>query len=652
MRKWVVSVFSLIGIVAGIGGSFYWLNQEETLVVPTPPREEAFEMEVASRFIADGRFVEALAIIRQYEPEMERYSANGKQWLRLMIDVSEKQGNIQQLRILHRSFPEAFDSNERAALTIADQCVVDRKAKDYQNIRSLWKGKEEQKEKWLFLDVKMLAQEGRLSEGIALLKCQPLENQKSELKRLSHLALFHLKEQNPRLAWDSLNQAYKLSPHDPEIRSYRGKVLEMMGKKQLALGEYLSALREHPDNLFLIDQAAEFHLRQKNYAEAIDLWTKALPPPSLDHIWLKTLFWGRITIPAQFEWKEEESPRGNLRPLVNYLLALKPGEFWDAAAFAELEAIQTPLSHHQTIFWLRLLAELKQGNEALAYELIAKNPFKWESWDPVLEQGLSQILACRQQKELESWVQDAPLLYPERTFFEELNTYAKRGDSLDGYPSPLKEILNSKHAFTAALLAAGWNEAALSMYNGESLSEILPAWVACRLTQALWENRHAGEALRFASKQEKSPELSLMIGELLIEKGELEVARASLHHLVEEPEVGLRAVQLVSELYQKEGLYAQAKQFIEQFPAFRDSVMGKEALARIALKQGDEDSARRLYGSIQDESVDAKAYFVRKAMEERNWAQAKALTLNMLAEFPTDPFWLETLKKIKEGQPK
>ncbi|CCB85378.1 putative uncharacterized protein [Parachlamydia acanthamoebae UV-7] len=655
MRKWVVSILSLIGIAAVIGGSFYWLNQEETLAVPKTHMEEALEMQVATRFVEDGRFAEALAIIRQYEPEMERYSASGKQWLRLMIDASEKQGNIQQLLILHRSFPDAFDANEKAALTIADKCVLDQKTKEYQCIRSLWEGQEGQKEKWLFLDVEMLARAGRLSDAITLLKFQPLGDQKSELKRLSHLALLHLKDQNPRMAWDYLNQAHKLSPHDPEIRSYRGKVLETIGKKQLAFSEYLAALQEHPDNLFLIDQAAEFQLRQKNYVDAIDLWTRGLPLPSLDTIWLKALFWSRMTTPAQFNWKEEKAPRGKLRPFINYLLVLKPGEFWDAHAFAQLNASEVYLNNQQATFWLQMLAELKQGNEEAAYQLIAKNPFKFESWNPELEQALRQIISYRQRKELESFdelLKNESAPHPEDTLFSELNTYVRSGFRPDEFPQPLKEILESDHAFTVALLAAGWNEAALAMYNGRDLSENIPDWVAYRLTHALWENRNAEEALRFALGQKKSPELSLTIGELLIERGDIDVARARLHNLVGEPEVGLRAIQLVSELYQKQGLYGQAKKFIEQFPDFSDSIMGKEALARIALKQGDEYSARMFYRSIQDESADAKAYFVRKAIEEKDWGQAKALTLSMLVESPTDSFWLDTLKKIKEEQQK
>ena len=104
-------------------------------------------------------------------------------------------------------------------------------------------------------------------------------------------------------------------PQNPEILSYRAKLLETVGKNSLALAEYVSAIQTDPKNPFLKDQLAEFYMRQRQYPYALEVWKESLTPPSLDLIWLKAVFWNKIVMQLKFDLNSIKMPQGKLEPL-------------------------------------------------------------------------------------------------------------------------------------------------------------------------------------------------------------------------------------------------------------------------------------------------------------------------------------------------
>ena len=116
---------------------------------------------------------------------------------------------------------------------------------------------------------------------------------------------------------------------------------------------------------------------------------------------------------------------------------------------------------------------------------------------------------------------------------------------------------------------------------------------------------------------------------------------AALDHLSklakEDNDVGMRAAWLISLILIDKGQFAEAKAIIESQPRLAENVLGKETLARIALLEGNNDLANKLYQSLEKVSAEAKSYLARKAFMDKDWKKAHELTEDLLREYPTVP---------------
>jgi len=147
--------------------------------------------------------------------------------------------------------------------------------------------------------------------------------------------------------------------------------------------------------------------------------------------------------------------------------------------------------------------------------------------------------------------------------------------------------------------------------------------------------------------------LSMVMGELLIASGSPEAGLDKLQQLTErEDDIGYRAAWLISLLYIEQERYDEAKELISNHDRLNDDVLGKETLARIALLQGDQEQARRLYSALEDESWEAKSYLARQAFLEEDWGRARELTEELLREFPNNMLLHKNLRQIIEEQAK
>lgn len=661
MRKISLLFLAMVCII-GAGLTFnYWPSiKHRWHKLMANKQEQLQEIQAAKDLLNQGKPDAALEIIHRNAENIENHSEIGKEWLDLLIRASTATFNTPQLMSLYDYYPKAFDSQEKAALLVAAAYIASGRTRDYQQIRDTWKGRETTPESWFVLDADKLIQEGKSKEAVELLKSRSFQG-KADTARLVHLALLSVME-NPKEAWDYLTQAHTKDPENPDILSYRARLLETIGKDSQALYEYLDAIHVDPKNMYLKDQLAEFYLRQKEYANALEVWKEILKNPSSakDFIWIKALFWSKVLHPLQIDWKTIKLPHSKLDPFINYLVSLQPGEFWNKSEFEKLDNYQQYLNTQQSTYWLRLLQYLKEGKDNAAYELLQFNPFVAFSWNPDLEKALKRILTYRKTGMLteagEVGKHGEPLTQPDAVklqenapqFFGELEIYAHtQPNDKNKMPASLKELLTSSDAFSAAMLAAGWEEAAIDLSKLSVYPATFPDWVAFSMTQAIKSNRGINEALKYATLQQPSPMLSMIVGELLIASHHYDAALERLKKLYKDKDqIGKRSAWLMSLIYMDRGEYKEAESTINAQPLLEKDLLGQETLARISLLEGNTARADKIYTSLVDRSPEAKSYLARKAYEEKDWPKAKELTEALLRDYPTNMIIQQNYKKI------
>jgi thioredoxin-like negative regulator of GroEL len=663
MRKMFFLTLAFVIAIGLVLSYFYWPSIQHLWKKWTYNREEETqEIEKTKQLLNQNKPEEAFEIIKLHSDNINANTDTGKQWLDLLILASEATFNIPELMQLYEYYPKEFDRHEKASIMVANAYVSSGRTRDYQEIRNNWKGRETKPETWFVLDADKLLEEGKRKEAQDLLKSRTYPGP-ADIPRLVRLALLNALE-NPKESWDYLTQAYTKDPHNQEVLSYRGKLLETYGQNSQALLEYLAALQTDPKNLFLKDQLAEYYLRQKQYTNAMGLWQESLKEPSLDYIWIKTYFWNKMVLPLQFDWKGAKHPNGKLSPYLDYLLSLPRGQFWNASEFDNIPDHDKYLTTQQSTFWLRLLQYLKEGREKEAYTLLQYNPFSFASWNPMLEQSLKRILLYRKtggfteepqkmkMEDLKKEAKTASVSVNVNTpfFFAQLEYFAKNPPSeTNKLPSSLVELLKGPEVFSAAFLAAGWDEAALALNKMPVIPKGYPEWVPFELTQAMRRNRTIEEALKYASEQNPNPAISMLVGEILITLKNPNEALNHLNKIYKEPsDIGKRSAWLMSLIYVDQGELQKAEEIIHSQPLLENDVSGKETLARIALIEKKTDVADKIYQSIVTQSPEAKSYLARKAYLDKDLNKAKQLTEELLREYPTNALLQENYKKITE----
>lgn len=667
MRKIQLLATIVVSGAVILGGMVYLTQKQskgqEPVVTHSKATEEA-DLEKTQRLLSKGKVEEALQIIQEYEDQISVRTEMGQKWLSLLIESGMKSANFGQLILLYEAYPRAFEGNEKAALMLADGYILGKRPQEYQKIRDEWRDKATEQETWIILDTDAMLLQGKRSDALRLLKSTQFEGKK-DVDRLVRLALLYVVE-DPKTAWDYLAEAYDLDPQNPDIITYRAKLLESLGKGSLALYEYLGAIQAAPNNLFLRDQLAEFYMRRNQVALALSVWLETLSTPSLDLIWVKALFWSKVITPVNFDWSKASPPTGSDKRFIDYLAGLPKGTFWDEEAFEKLPNAKKFLSSQQVTFWLRLLEALKQGDEKEAANLLQFNYFSQSILNPQLERALRQVISYRatgsfnygaqaltnKAKELPEPIEKAAAKGDE-TFFAQLNQLAddEAINSPHEVPESIQDLLMSEDVFSAIFLVSGWLEAALQLHKMDVLPDDFPEWVAYGLTQAMRTNRSPAEAISFAIKQKKTAPLSILIGELYIADQKPEEALAVLKpFLTDTSDMGYRASWLTSVVYADKHEYDKAKEVIEAQPKLANDPLGKEALARIALLQGNADLADKLYMQLRDQSPEAMSYLARKAFAEKDWKRAQELTEQLLMMFPDSPILRDNLNKIMEEQ--
>lgn len=660
-----IAVF-VAGCVAVIGGVAYW-NSEAP-----PQKEKALsfidsqeDYEKAVAWVKSGHPKKAITVIKKYRQAMEGGSDEGKRWLDLFVEASAEMPDIRQLTILYQFSPEAFEFNEKASLMVAEAFVLTGDNNSYQSIRRAWRGKETMKKDWLSLDADHLVLEGERDRAIKLLESQTLKGS-GDISRLVKLALIKVQD-NPQEAWEHLAEAYEKDPGNAQILSFRGRLLEAGGRSSAALSEYIAATAVDPSNAALREQLADFFIRQKKFLQGLQVLEEAISTLEVsDALMLKVIFWNKVVKPLDIDWSSADIPEGPLKPYLEYLAHMKQWQFWDQKSFSKIENSEKLLAAQPSALWLRVIDALKKGDEEGAEKLLSSSSFTNGSINSDLGTALLRVIRYRTTGSLNVDLPKVGVQKDDGTamgagtsaaipFYSTLEELAKkqRANSHFVVPEPTHKLLMSPFAYSAAFLATEWNEAALELQSQAVVSDDVPDWVAYGLTEALRHNRGNLAALEFATMQHPTPQLELLIAEILLAKNSKDTAVILLEKLAAiEGEVGVRAAWLLSLANLDSGEFDKAKQVIAGNESLAKSTMGTEALARIALAQGEGEAADSFYSSIVGESSEAKSFLARQAYGQKNWEKAKMLTIELLKEYPSSAVLRQNLIKIFEAEKK
>lgn len=442
----------------------------------------------AEALFAAGRHEDSLKIVEAARNEsLDRRSRDS--WRRLEMDIFEKTNDIEGLREMCGRSQRPFGERESAALTLARAEVEEEHFEAFITLRNLWRGREERIEEWLSLDVDALMKQDKDLDAGALLAAHRFTGAKD----CGLAARYALLEAGRDLAQARtlMAEAVGLDPQNPEVYVCRARYLEIKGQDQKALNAYRNALQCRPQDPFLKDHLAEALRRYGSQDDALETWRTALDPPSMGFIWLKTLFWTRVSLPKPMAWEGRTLPRGNLRPLIEFMLQLDPDRFWDARAFAPIAERQPDLLSRQETFWLRVLESLRTNADGEALSLLNLQGFGTRSWNPSLEGALLKIVIYRLRGFLgpstNPGLDDAPTQKSEHPFFLELDEWTQHSGIT--VPEDGKRFLKSSYVFAAACFAAGWWEAGLRLSRNIDLPGDTPQWFMQDLEEA--QRQHA-----------------------------------------------------------------------------------------------------------------------------------------------------------------
>jgi len=628
-------------------GFFYWRSY-----VITAQENRCYE--AAVELLDQSRTAEALTIIRTTKNSVspERY----EEWISLEIRALEQSRNIHRLLYLYGQSPGSFKNHEEASLLVERALLKTQNMQLFNQLRNEWRSHEKRSELWFALDVDTLLSQGKKDEAIVLLNSRKFEA-RADCSRLVRLAILKA-DDNLQEAWSLLEKAYLADPNNPDVRSFRAQILEHTGNMSRARVEYVAAHLCDPDNPLLRDQLAEYYRRQGNYPFALKTWAEGLNQKSLDFLWLKTIFWSKISYPYQIDRPSYSQSESELMPLITYMFDLPPGVFWDKDAMEDNPKVPKLADTRQETYWLRLIQALNEGSETRAMDLLKSNQHKQYSYNPDLERALHIVLVYRRWGVLISPDGvEAPVFQAQgqqHQFFAQLNHLTQVKTALTKkkpIPYKMENLLKSDEAFAAVFLAGGWIEAALALHKISLIPDNFPDWISYGLTQAMRYNRGNQAALEFSAKQKSTASLNLLSAEILLAENHMDEAIGKLSLLSKyKTDIGFRASWLLSLAYLNNGNFDKSKSIVDTHPDLASSITGKELLGRIAINRNNIAEADRIYGSMVNDSLEAKAYLARKAYQKKDWEKARALTEELLIYFPDKLQLRANLETIAQQQ--
>ena len=616
-------------------------------------RREEKSYETAKAIVEHGNVVDAVSIIRAYRAKSKEDPDNAEKWLHVEIEACETMKHVPRLVWMLDNHEEDLLQYEEASLLVARAALETDDIERFQQIRDHWKDRQEMKSAWFFLDVDALLKQREVDEAMALLKSRSFEGN-DDCGRLARLAILTVPSDTEK-AWDYLAEAYTRNPRNSDVRMFRGQFLEVVNRPEEARIEYVAAHLAAPENPFYVDKLADFYRRTGRIDLALQTWTQRLEHPSVDLIWMKTYFWRSVANRVPLKVDHLDPPDGSLKPLVAFLRELPDDQFWDADQFQLVSGQERYVERRQDVFWLHLLQLLKDGSEDEALSMLISNRFRSGSWHPELESRLAQVIKFRQAGSLRPPIPaDPSRMAPTRhQLFELLDKVGFGNPDLvkSGLPPAVKRLLQSDHAFSAVLLAAGWREAALKLQGSGKITADMPDWYAYGMAQAIRLNRDDETALHYARLQPPSDVLSLLIGELQLAEGQSQAAVKQLLPLCRrEDAIGYRATWLSVGAMLDAKDTASARKIAESNRTFAKSLEGQEIIASTWVADDDLDKAATIYGRLGDQSTAGLTFQARQAYSKKDWDEARRITNVLIERYPDEMQLHANLSAITDAE--
>ncbi len=602
------------------------------------------------RSLDQRRPTEALAIISRRTAPSGESPVTAARWLSLEIEAAAKATAIPRLASLHRRAPEALLAHEEACLALARAYLHAGATHDFEEITARWRPISSNTA-WFALDVDRLLLAGDAATAQARLEAARFTGA-ADIPRLTRLAALAADE-NLLSAWNHLADAAQLDPRSPDVRLFRGQILERIGKVQLARVEYVAAHLTDANSPWLADQLAEFYRRQGNPASAVEVWGDSLDRSPTDFAALKWAFWSRVTVAST------NSPQvhvdGPLAPVADFIRALPPGRFWDGDQARSTPEVERLAVSRQEAYWLRLLEALRVGQEQAALDLMRQNSFRGASWAPHIERALVRLLSLRELQSLNPT--DLPSLPPSwavsehHAYLAQIEADAETERQGNPIAADRAAFYQQPEALAMVFVAAGWLNAGLDLAPDARAVRLASPVHAYTWAQALRYARGLQPALDFVRAQSPSRELRLLEAELALGLNQAGAARPLLQALLDgEDAIGDRAAWLLAVLAAEQKDWAAADAVLRQRPGFAASTPGIEIASRIALGQNQHAAAEAGYRKIADRSIEARAYLARQAYARSNWAEARRLTTELIELMPDEMALRANLAAIDKAE--
>lgn len=626
MKRKIAAIIAAAALVTGGGFAFSaWRSH----VIATQRERQERTVVVLLKEHHGGDALALLQLMRREAAGTVLPQAQEARWQKYELAASLQLRDMPLLLALYERLPDLLRSDETASLLVARALIAMKRPDEAAKLRDSWRGREQQKEDWLCYDADECLFRHKPEEAAELLTGTQFSG-KADSGRLLRLAI--LNADKPPEALKYFNAAYAADRANPDLRSFRGQILENAGQARLARVEYTAALAAAPENPLLRDQLAEFYLRQHDYPLALQTLAESLRGNAFDFMWLKAGFWARVIKPLPAGNAPQHCPAGVLQPLAEMIVSLPAEKFWDEKTFERLRFAARYASERQEVFWLRLLQNLKDGRENEAADMLTTNTFKAHPLHSELEGALRIFLKFR-QKHISPAAEDFDQATDDRhQLFESIAAWSK------GQASPETETFAAgPYAFAGAFLAAGWVEAALQLVPSDRALPDAPDWFLYGIAQALRMNRDNATALAFAKKQPPTSLMRLAVGELLLAEGQKDEAAAELKKIAaENSDVGFRAAWLLAASAAEQRKFDESRNTVAAQPRLADSTAGREIVARVTLLQGSEADAARLYSEIESDSAEAKTFLARRAFANKNWDEARRLIRLLTEQFPDE----------------
>ncbi len=536
--------FSIILITALLAffGVIYWpaIENLNTETVNQISLSELQDLQLAESDYKKAKYEETLKMVLKHVDSIDSNSELGREWLSLLVNTAEKTFDLQQLILINEQYPTALGKNEKASLLAAETYLMNGLDKEYSKLRNQWVGRENYEDAWKLFDADYLITIGKHDEGHEFLENQKFQG-KEEITRLIKLALMQAHD-NPQKALDLLAEASKQNPSDLDVYIYKFKLLENLGKRELALKTYQEAILQNPNSVFLYDELAKEYVRKQQYKEAINTWKKALKVVketndiNHDNILTNLIFFDRMIYGKKNDWNQYASLVHQSKPFFNYLTNLKAQEFVNQSEFIKIPLNQEYLANDEITYWLSLLDALKKNDKEKALTLIQTSPFKDNTMNPGLEFAFLQALTFQK-----NGLANPPI--PEyQTNDHPLLVSLNQPNNL--IPQDIKALMQSEEAFTAILLAAGWTESALALHKMDVFPVDFPADFALEFTKILRKNRNDKAAVEFAAKQHQTADLTILVQEMTakeaFENGNIALA-TSIYEIISDKSLEARS---------------------------------------------------------------------------------------------------------------